>query len=106
MKLDLQPIIAWLENGCDVKEAIAELKVYQQSIEKMNWRRVSEILPEFDVPVLLTDGKTMIAGYRRQVAPFYRDERPKSWIWSPLEWDELEDYKDIVTHWMPKDLKE
>lgn len=33
MKLNLRPVITWLENGCDVKEAIAELKIYQHEID-------------------------------------------------------------------------
>ncbi len=27
---DLAPVIAWLENGCDPKEAAKELRIYQQ----------------------------------------------------------------------------
>lgn len=27
---DLSPVIAWLENGCDPKEAAKELRIYQQ----------------------------------------------------------------------------
>lgn len=30
---DLGPVIAWLENGCDPKDAAKELRIYQQRIK-------------------------------------------------------------------------
>jgi hypothetical protein len=30
---DLCPVIAWLENGCDPKEAAKELRLYAEAIE-------------------------------------------------------------------------
>lgn len=32
--MNLVPAIAWLENGCDPKEAAKELRIYQRMIEK------------------------------------------------------------------------
>lgn len=29
---NLQPVIAWLENGCDPKEAAKELRIYDEAI--------------------------------------------------------------------------
>jgi hypothetical protein len=31
---DLDPVIAWLENGCDPKEAAKELRLYAEAIRK------------------------------------------------------------------------
>jgi hypothetical protein len=30
---NLDPVIAWLENGCDPREAAKELRLYKQAIE-------------------------------------------------------------------------
>ena len=30
ISLDLEPVISWLENGCDPKEAAKELRIYQE----------------------------------------------------------------------------
>jgi len=30
---DLDPVIAWLENGCDPREAAKELRLYKEAIE-------------------------------------------------------------------------
>jgi hypothetical protein len=70
------------------------------------WNNVSEILPEFDVPVLLTDGETVLVGYR--VDASYRKGEQEKWYWAPCgisgpewEWDFDDSYgDDQVTHWM------
>lgn len=33
---DLKYVINWLENGCNVADAVAELKIYQARIESSN----------------------------------------------------------------------
>lgn len=33
---DLSPVIAWLENGCDPKEAAKELRIYQQRMRSIH----------------------------------------------------------------------
>lgn len=33
LKLNLAPVIQWLENGCDPKEAAKELRIYQDAID-------------------------------------------------------------------------
>src|SRR5574343_528263 len=41
MKIDLKPVITWLENGCRVSDAIEELKIYQRSLEANSCRITS-----------------------------------------------------------------
>lgn len=74
----------------------------------MNWTRVEDGLPDFGVPVLLTDGKDVLVGYRNKAE--YRAQRgQKPWRWhasgvdgAEWDWDFDEFYSgDPVTHWSP-----
>lgn len=44
----LQPVITWLENGCNVDDAISELKIYQSAIEVL--KRSAPAADEVKVP--------------------------------------------------------
>lgn len=68
----------------------------------MNWTHVSEALPNWHVPVLLTDGKQILVGSA------YRDDNAKNKCeWkacgvSGYEWDwDFDIDPNQVTHWMP-----
>ena len=75
----------------------------------MNWIHVSEGLPAFHVPVLLTNGRdSILVGERdRRRCPIHSGE--KAWKWQACgvggyEWEwEFDGFYggDPVTHWMP-----
>ena len=46
--MNLMPVITWLENGCDPKEAAKELRIYQSMIEKQ-----VKYMPLMDTPLAM-----------------------------------------------------
>jgi hypothetical protein len=74
----------------------------------MIWKHVSESLPEIGVPVLLSDGKSILVG-KRETSWHRATHGERPWRWEACgvtgdEWEwEYDDFgtRDPVTHWMP-----
>jgi hypothetical protein len=69
----------------------------------MNWTHIETALPDFGVPVLLTDGRSILVGERGKDA--WRGEGKPQWDWracgvSGYEWEWDFDDDELVTHWM------